>query len=152
MTGRSALACALLVGLVACGDEAPAKKRRPAPADDRSLSPAERDAAALGQLLFETIDRAVEYRGAHRGRAARSLRQLGLDSLTPTLVRRLAVEGNDPMVTVAFRRTDGRTIVACQGGSQILEEAAVRGGRFVLQCADTAGSGYSYQVGPFGPP
>lgn len=150
MIGRSAWACAMLAGLAAgCGKDAKAKH---APADDRSLTPAERDAEALGQAVFELVDRAVDFRGSHRGRVASSLRQLGVDSLTPTMVLRVVNVNLEPVVTITFRRPEEHEIVSCRGDSQILEEASVGGGRFTLMCATGSGTERPITVGTTSPP
>jgi hypothetical protein len=64
---------------------------------------------------------------------------MGIESLTPATVRRVVNLQREPVVTVAFRRGEGREIVSCRGDSQILVDAAANGGRFTLMC--TTGSG-----------
>jgi hypothetical protein len=81
----------------------------------------------------------MDYRGSHRGRPASSFRQMGIDSLTGLTVRRLVNLDREPVITVAFRKTDTREITSCRGDSQILEEAAVNGGRFTLMCTSRTG-------------
>ena len=44
--------------------------------------------------------------GSHRGRPAATLRQMGIESLTPTTVRRMVNLQREPVVTVAFRRPE----------------------------------------------
>jgi len=105
------------------------------------------DADALAREVFELVDRAVDYRGSHRGRPAGSLRQMGVDSLTPVTARVLVSVEREPVVTVSFRRTDARDIVACRGDSHILEEASLNGGRFTLMCTTRAGAQRPMQVG-----
>ena len=105
------------------------------------------DAEALGREVFDLVDRAVDYRGSHRGRPAATLRQMGVESLTPTTARVLVNVEREPVVTVAFRRPDSREIVSCRGDSQILEEASVNGGRFTLMCTTSAGAQRPIQVG-----
>ena len=65
------------------------------------------DAQQLGTEMFELIDRIADYRSSHEGRPPKSLRQLGVDSLTPNTIRRLAVQGRTFTVTVAYRRPAG---------------------------------------------
>jgi hypothetical protein len=130
-----ALALALLLG--GCGAKESARPARAEPEDD--LPPDQRDAEALGRELFELVDRAVDYRGSHQGRPAGSFRQMGIDSLTPTTVRRLVNLAREPVITVTFRKPEGREITSCRGDSQILEEATLNGGRFTMMC--TTGSG-----------
>jgi hypothetical protein len=130
------------------GDKAPeprATTRRPATGP-------EADAEALGREVFELVDRAVDYRGSHRGRPAGSLRQMGVDSLTPATARVLVSVEREPVVTVTFRRTESREIVACRGDSHILEEASLNGGRYTLMCTTRGGAQRPIQVGDqFGP-
>jgi hypothetical protein len=110
------------------------------------------DAEMLGREVFELVDRAIDYRGSHRGRPARSLRQMGVDSLTPATARVLVSVEREPLVTVSFRRAESREVVACRGDSHILEEASLNGGRFTLMCTTRAGAQRPIQVGnAFGP-
>jgi hypothetical protein len=133
-----------LVLLAACGAKEPARARRAEPAAD--LPPDRRDAEILGREVFELVDRAIDYRGSHQGRPAGSFRQMGIDSLTPTTVRRLVNLAREPVVTVAFRRMDTREISSCRGDSQILEEATLNGGRFTVMCTAVSGSQRPMQV------
>jgi hypothetical protein len=107
---------------------------------EADLPPDRRDAESLGREVFELVDRAMDYRGSHRGRPARSLRQMGIDSLTPTTARHLITVDREPIVTVQYRKADGREIMSCRGDSQILEEAAINGGRFTLMCTTRSGA------------
>ena len=76
-----------------------------------------------------------------------SLRQMGVDSLTPATARVLVSVEREPVVTVSFRRRDSREVVACRGDGQILEEASLNGGRFTLMCTTSAGAQRPIQVG-----
>ena len=116
-------------------------------AEEDDLPPAQRDAEALGREVFELVDRAIDYRGSHRGRPARDLRQMGVDSLTPLTARTLVSVNREPLVTVEFRKTDGREITSCRGDSQILEEAAINGGRFTLMCSSRGGAQRPMKIG-----
>jgi hypothetical protein len=131
--------------VAACGGE---DGPRDAAQQPKSNLPADRlDAEALGREVLELVDRAVDYRGSHRGRPASSLRQMGVDSLTPTTARHLLNVNREPVVTVQFRRVDGRQITSCRGDSQILEEAAINAGRFTLMCTSRSGAQRPVQVG-----
>jgi hypothetical protein len=139
------LALACLVA--ACGSQ-DAPKDAPPP---RSDLPADQvDAETLGQEVLDLVDRAVDYRGSHRGRPATSLRQLGVDSLTPTTARHLLNVNREPVITVQFRKTDGRQITSCRGDSNILEEASINAGRFTLMCTSRSGAQRPVQVGGAG--
>jgi hypothetical protein len=106
---------------------------------DASLPPDQQDARALGLEIFDLVDRAVAYRASHQGRPATTLRQMGIESLSTSTVRRMVNVQREPVVTVEYRQSAKREIVSCRGDSQILVEASLNGGRFTLMC--TAGSG-----------
>jgi hypothetical protein len=135
--GRAGTGTVLALLLVAgCGAKEAVRPHRD---ESVELPPDQRDAESLGREVFELVDRAVDYRGSHRGRPAASFRQMGIDSLTPATVRRLVNLAREPVITVAFRRPEAREITSCRGDSQILEEATLNGGRFTVMC--TTGSG-----------
>jgi hypothetical protein len=143
---RSAAAVVLGLMLVAaCGAK---ESARPSVADARSTLPQDQqDAATLGREVFELVDRAIDYRGSHRGRPAASLRQMGVDSLTPSTARYLVNLAREPVVTVGFRRTDSREITSCRGDGQILEEATLNGGRFTIMCTTRSGAQRPMRIG-----
>jgi len=134
-----------LVLLAGCGAKETARPRQTD--TEESLPPDQRDAQNLGRELFELVDRAVDYRGSHQGRPAASFRQMGIDSLTSTTVRRLVNLAREPVITVAFRKTDTHEITSCRGDSQILEEATLNGGRFTVMCTTGSGAQRPMQVG-----
>jgi hypothetical protein len=139
------LALALTCLMVACGDK---EGERSAAQKPRSELPADQlDAETLGREVLELVDRAVDYRGSHRGRPASSLRQMGVDSLTPATARHLININREPVVTVKFRKADGRELTSCRGDGQILEEAAINAGRFTLMCTTRSGAQRPVQVG-----
>jgi len=135
---------------LACLVAACAEKEAPAGTAQQPKSnlPADRlDAETLGREVLELVDRAMDYRGSHRGRPASSLRQMGVDSLTPTTARHLLNVNREPVVTVQFRRVDGREITSCRGDGHILEEASINAGRFTLMCTSRSGAQRPIQVG-----
>lgn len=145
MIGRAAWLTLVLAGAAAgCG---PGGDTKPPVTDDRSLPPDQRDARTLGLEIFDLVDRAVAYRGSHRGRPATTLRQMGIESLTANTVRRMLNVQREPVVTVAFRKPAQREIVSCRGDSQILVEASVNGGRFTLMCTARSGAQRPIQIG-----
>jgi hypothetical protein len=145
MTSFRSWAILALVWLVAaCGSQEVKKDAPPPPSD---LPADQQDAQILGREVLDLVDRAVDYRGSHRGRPANSLRQLGVDSLTPTTARHLLNVNREPVITVEFRRTDGRQITSCRGDSNILEEASINAGRFTVMCASRSGAKRPVQVG-----
>jgi hypothetical protein len=138
-----------IVGVIAaCGGE---KKGSGEQEEPRMSLPADQaDAETLGREVLELVDRAIDYRGSHRGRPASSLRQLGIDSLTPTTARHLFNVNREPVVTVSFRKTDGREITSCRGDGHILEESSINAGRFTLMCTSRSGAQRPVQVGGYG--
>ena len=135
-----------LAGVAAgCG---PGEDAKPRVADDgNDLPPDQQDARALGLDIFDLVDRAIAYRASHRGRPAATLRQMGIESLTTTTVRRIVNIQREPVVTVAYRRPEKREIVSCRGDSQILVEASVNGGRFTLMCTARSGAQRPMEIG-----
>ena len=120
---------------------------RPRPSRDvNNLPPDERDATLLGREVYELVDRAVDYRGSHRGRPGATLRIMGIESLTTTTVRRVVNVQREPVVTVTFRQPTGRQIISCRGDSQVLEQAAVRG-RYTIMCTASSGAQRPMEVG-----
>jgi hypothetical protein len=137
----------LLALACAAGGCAGEKSPEQRPTVRRASTGSQADAEPLGHEVCVRVDRAVDYRGSHRGRPASSLRQMGVDSLTPATARVLVSVEREPVVTVSFRRTDSREILACRGDSQILEEASLNGGRFTLMCTTKTGAQRPIQVG-----
>jgi hypothetical protein len=147
MIGRASwlLAAGLVCAAAGCGPGADAKPHR---TDKGSaLPPDQQDARALGLEIFDLVDRAVAYRASHQGRPATTLRQMGLESLTTTTVRRILNVQREPVVTVAYRRPDKREIVSCRGDSQVLVEASLNGGRFTLMCTARSGAQRPMEIG-----
>ncbi len=136
---------ALVCLVAACGDKEGSRNAAEQPKSD--LPADQMDAETLGREVLELVDRAVDYRGSHRGRPASSLRQMGVDSLTPTTARHLLNVNREPVVTVQFRKADSRQITSCRGDGHILEEAAINAGRFTLMCTSRSGAQRPVQVG-----
>jgi hypothetical protein len=143
MRRRTSCVLAVLMLLTACGKK---DTGRPAAAQARASQPAG-DAEVLGREVLELVDRAIDYRGSHRGRPASSFRQMGIDSLSGATVRRLENLDREPVVTVAFRKPGTHQIISCRGDSQILEEASLNGGRFTLMCTTASGAQRPIRVG-----
>jgi hypothetical protein len=141
------LALALVCLVAACDKEG----RGTAAQQPKAALPADQlDVETLGREVLELVDRAVDYRGSHRGRPAASLRQMGVDSLTPITARHLLNVNREPVVTVQFRKTEGRAITSCRGDSHILEEASINAGRFTMMCTTRSGVQRPVQVGGLG--
>jgi hypothetical protein len=146
MIGRAAglLTLVLACAAAGCGSGGDNKPRVTV---DESLSPDQQDARALGLEIFDLVDRAVAYRGSHRGRPATSLRQMGIESLTTNTVRRMLNVQREPVVTVTYRQPARREIVSCRGDSQILVEASLNGGRYTLMCTARSGVQRPMEIG-----
>jgi hypothetical protein len=136
----------ILIVVASAGCEHGGNSRPRRATDDSNLSPDERDAAVLGREIFELVDRAIDYRGSHRGRPAATFRQMGVESLTTNTIRRVVNVQREPVVTVTFRQPAGREIVSCRGDSQILEQAAVDGS-FTIMCTSSSGAQRPMEVG-----
>jgi len=146
MSRRAAPAVLLALAAAACGGSSPSSKAPARTSALDTLPPNRRDAALLGREVFRLVDRAADYKGSHSGHPPTSLRQMGVDSLAPVLVRRIRVVSDSSVVTVAFRQPRGRTVASCEGTAQILEEASLSGGTFSIVCMTAAGSISKYQV------
>lgn len=103
------------------------------------------DVQQLGTEMFELIDRVADYRSSHEGKPPKTLRQLGVDSLTANTIRRLAIQGRTFTVTVVYRRPEGRTVQSCSAGEDALEQAALNEGRFAVSC-DTPSGPQGFEV------
>lgn len=146
MSGRAfwVVILAATLAVLGCNDRGGSRPR--APRDVSNLPPDERDANVLGREIFELVDRAIDYRGSHRGRPGATLRQMGIESLTTNTVRRVVNVQREPVITVEFRQPAGREIVSCRGDSQVLEQAAIHG-RFTIMCSASSGAQRPMEVG-----
>lgn len=138
---RSLIVVALGALLLSCGgsDEQAGREAEASGSDRATTVTAEEDLAVLGREIFDLVDRAMSYRSSHRGQFPRSLRELGIDELTPTTSRSLSVAGNVPTVTVGFRSSAGHTLSGCWGTNALLEESTLAGGSFSLTCTLVSG-------------
>jgi hypothetical protein len=146
--GRHAAPLLLLLLLLACGK---GEEKGAAPAAKLPADPVLADATLLGMELREVMDRVMAYRSSHQNRLPGSLRAAGIDSLTPQFVRRLERQGSDPLITIAFRRLDGRAVSRCRGTNVVLEDLVIRGS-FDVACDLTSGGFRSLTISPPAPP
>jgi len=144
---RAAALVALTVGAPACSSEK--SRQRAVQAEQRTP---QGSAQLLGRELAEIVDRVMSYRSSHRGQLPASLRQAGLDSLTPIFIRQYSRQGSDPLVTIRFRNTEGRPVVACRGTNMVLEDAMLHEGRFDVSCETSAGGVETFTIEPPPPP
>jgi hypothetical protein len=103
------------------------------------------EAQMLGQEVWDLVDRTMAYQSSHSGRLPRRLRDVGIDSLTPTTMRWLKVRRGSPHVTVAYRRPAGHLLISCSGSDAILEDLALSGA-FELVCTDGDGAESRFSV------
>ena len=145
MKGTRSLGAAALL-LAACSGGTPAggaSSEAPRTAADSAAA----DLMALGGEISRLLDLADDYRGSHHGAAPRTLRTLGVDSLTPTLARAIRASGRDAWVTVSFRRPEGRAWTSCTGDLSVLESAVIGAGGYTLSCRTPTGELRTVQAG-----
>jgi len=144
-----ALVTAAALAAAACGR---GSDERPDGAGTLPASSPAAEADTLGRELFELADVVASYEASHRGRRPASLRQLGLDSLAPQLVRRLHRRGDTLLLEVAYRRPGARAVHACTGTTDLLEDASLHGGAFPALCRDASGAADTFTISPAAPP
>ena len=103
------------------------------------------EAELLGQEIFDLVDRTMAYHSSHSGRLPRRLRDVGIDSLTPSTKRWLKVRSGSAHITVAYRRPAGHAVSACRGTEAVLEELALEGS-FELACTLLDGEETQFRV------
>lgn len=119
----------------------------PAAAAAQPIASESADANRLGTEVLRLLDQLAEYRGANRGRLPRSIRDLGIDSLTRELARSVSRDAGGIRVTVAFRNTAGHALARCSGGLELLEAAAIAQGGYLLSCTTTSGESRQIEAG-----
>lgn len=135
--------------LLACGGD----RQQPAPKPEGPpVDPVQAEAQQLGLELQDIADRVMAYRSSHSNRLPTSLRQAGIDSLTPDFIRRLGRQGADPRITILFRRTQDRHLLSCQGTNMVLEDASLHEGAFEVDCTMAGGGNRTFTVAPPPPP
>ena len=139
----AAAVLAALFGTGACGGDDKPAPGAPPPAPRGSAAQA--DADRLGLEVFDLLDRAASYAASHQRRYPPTLREAGVDSLTPALARALETEG-PPLAIVMYRRPIGRVLTSCRAPIDILEESALNEGQFTVTCTDSTGQGHQYKV------
>ena len=148
---NAALAAAVtlvcVAGAGACGRDngrgAGAPPTRPAPPTG---DVAQQEATLLGRDVFELVDRLAAYAAANQRAYPASLRQAGIDSLTPKVARRLDTRAAPPMAFAMFRNPLGHLLTSCRGTTDLLEESALNDGRFTETCTDAEGRSSPYKV------
>jgi len=104
------------------------------------------DAALLGAEIFDVVDHVMSFRSAHFGHWPQTLREVGVDSLTRSTIRRYRLQDGTPVVTAVFRSQEGHQVAACRGSSDIQEEASLNSGAFTVACTLTGGGESDFKV------
>ena len=149
---RTGVRPVLLLGALlalGCGRD---KHARTKPHPDVPIDPVQAEAESLGRELADILDRVMAYKSSHQGRLPVSFRQAGIDSLTPSYIRRLTRRGSDPLVTILFRRPGGHQIDSCESTSELLEDALIHAGTFEVPCALASGGVRTFTIAPPPPP
>lgn len=140
-------AVAAVVVLAACGRDksggkaAPAARRAPSAGDV-----AGQEATLLGRDVFDLLDRLAAYAASNQRKYPASLREAGIDSLTPKVARRIDTRTAPPMAFAMFRNPLGHQLTSCRGTTDLLEESALNDGRFTVTCTDSQGQSAPYKV------
>jgi hypothetical protein len=146
----AATRAALLLSLTGCGgDDKP--RAESAPASSTRANQAEDEAAELGTEIISVLDRVLAYASARNGRAPETIAEVGLDSLTKKVVRRVSRQGRDLVVTAAFRRPAGRAVTECRGANRVFEDLSILG-RYELTCTVAGGGTRTFTIEPEAPP
>jgi len=145
LLGAATLA-ALVLFLTACGGDA---KPRAGSAPDSTGGPnrEEKEAAQLGAEIISVLDRVLAYASARSGQAPATIAEVGLDSLTPKVVRRVSRQGRDLVVTAAFRRPTGRAVTECHGTDRVFEDLSILG-HYELICIVAGGGTRAFTIEP----
>ncbi|MGB7213287.1 MAG: hypothetical protein WBC97_11760 [Gemmatimonadales bacterium] len=147
---RVALLCLVVA---ACGHKpaatssAAASATDTATASDALSAEAQADAARLGHEMFDLVDKTMNYYSSHFGAFPENINGLGIDSLTPATVRRLAVHGKVPTVSVTFRHAEGHAVTSCSGTNKALEDSMLNGGAYSIDCTLADGTIRTITVG-----
>jgi hypothetical protein len=141
----AALISAVLTG--ACGKDQPGASsggatRPPPPTGDE----AQAEATILGRDVFSLLDQLAAYAASNQRKYPASLRLAGIDSLTPTLARRIDTRVSPPMAFAMFRNPLGHLLTSCRGTTDLLEESALNEGQFTVTCTDSGGRSSPYKV------
>ena len=140
-----AAACGHKPGTAAAAEPAADSAASSAPA----AGPAQvtQEATQLGREVFELVDKTMGYYSAHFGDFPRNVNAIGVDSLTSTTVRRLAIHGKVPTITAAYRHPAGHAITSCSGTNKVLEDSMLNGAPYTVDCTLADGSIRSITVG-----
>lgn len=130
-----------LVLLAACGGETGSggRGRGALPPGGTARDTAGADARRLGAEGLRVLDDVMAY-GATRRRTPASLREAGIDSLTPTTARWLELADGQPVVWVGFRSAEGHALLACGVDRQAVEDRSLADGSYAARCRSGDGT------------
>jgi hypothetical protein len=104
------------------------------------------DARRLGEEGLRVFDEVMAYATSRR-RFPVTLREAGVDSLTPATSRWIETDAGKPAVWVAFRDPAGHALVACGVDRQSFEDRALADGSYAARCRTAGGTVGERRVG-----
>ncbi len=104
------------------------------------------DTRRLGEEGLRVFDEVMAFATSRR-RFPATLREAGVDSLTPATARWLEAEDGKPRVWVAFRDPAGHAVVACGVDRQSLEDRSLADGSYAARCRGPGGEVADRRVG-----
>ncbi len=107
---------------------------------------AQQEATLLGREVFDLLDRLAAYAASNQRTYPATLREAGIDSLTPKVARRIDTRAPPPKGFAMFRNPLGHLLTSCRGTTDLLEESALNDGRFTVTCTDSSGRSSPYKV------
>jgi len=145
LLGAATLAALLLAPAACGGGDKPGAAQRTEAASGQDQ--AQNEATQLGAEITNVLDRVLAYASARSGKAPATIAEVGMDSLTPKVVRRVSRQGLDILVTAAFRRPAGRAVTECHGTNRALEELSLMG-HYELTCSVAGGGIRTFTIEP----
>lgn len=141
---RAGVMCGMAALVAACGKEPERRPNTPPPPPVGDV--AEQEATQLGRDVFSLLDRLASYAASNQRKYPGSLREAGIDSLTPKLARQIDTKVTPPIAYAMFRNPLGHTLTSCRGSTDLLEESALNEGQFTVTCTDSTGRSSPYRV------
>lgn len=136
---NSALLALALAAACGGGESGGGRGRGALPPGAAARDTAGADARRLGEEGLRVFDEVMAY-GTSRRRFPSTLREAGIDSLTPVTARWMELTGDRAEVWVAFREAAGHAIVACGVDRQSLEDRSLADGSYAARCRTAAGA------------
>lgn len=148
MNSRWSSALLALALVAACGDGSGAggRGRGALPPGSVARDTAAADARRLGEEGLRVFDEVLAYATSRR-RFPATLREAGVDSLTPATSRWIETDAGKPVVWVGFRDPAGHALVACGVDRQSLEDRSLADGSYAARCRSAGGAVADHRVG-----